>query len=315
MIRRHQTRRQRRQRQKQQQKQQRRGKTRRAYKGGQITDPAKQREFVDLTVEALASPSGKSVVTDAYLAEAMGYIKALRGTQYAVSTAVENTIETEFIARSISEPVKTPVGYNESAAKTFLEGIQTQTDPHIDYTIHKTPERTLRNAMYYMSEKGKTSTNLFKKLSIGQTMQMIDRMENAPFRPSANVRPDMPVGAHFWLINGNDLINNVVDIWMPTSSPEKKNQAFEHINDVYLTDWVDKIGWKDHKSGQMLYQIPPYDITDYLAHMSDLVKKYLDMSKESGDSQRKLILGALLKKIQKRISNLMQERLKRLQQK
>lgn len=305
---------------------QRRGKTRRLrvrnnktrrlrvrrLTGGEITDPSKQRQMIDLIYEFLNNPKEAHTVTDDYLAEARKYINALRGTNLAVSDAVEAKITAEILSRSIAEPEKTPVGYNEKAAANFLQ--QVASDPrNADFKVYKAPERTLRNAKYYLNSKGEIGTPLYRTIVRGQASQLADKIVELDFRPPVNTRPDMPVVAPLAMAITSDFITKrIADIWSPITKPEKRIEAFNFINEIFLTDWVDRIGYEE--KGQRYMHTPPYDNYDLLKEMKRVLVKARSQCKETEYSQRKQLFDALIKKIDERLPKLFTERLNKLRE-
>lgn len=275
-----------------------------------ITDPDKQKEFVSIIINYLEDEAGRQDITLNMLEEAKEYTNKLKGKN-TIKDADKNTIETalknaKLIALMPTVP-KQPPGYlsNAKNQRIFLNNIISRNKSK---TIHKTKNKNLSEALYYANtlDNSEAYSTLFK-----------EQIRRSPvlFRPPEHTRPNMPLEAVL-AITDNTYFNRLVNRILAGSSADKA-KAFEMINDIYLTDWVDRKGFLNKNGIKKAYR-PFFDSPEFLTSMENHIEKLLKtmmlekpnpgtVKKLPGNSLRQQYFKDILERIQKRLTQLADE--------
>jgi hypothetical protein len=194
---------------------------------------------------------------------------------------------------------KHPPGYlyKKDQQQEFLNKAKSK----IAYNLATMSNKNLKEAQYYAIELGNKNAVLkFNKEKI--------RRRAVPFRSPNLTRPDMPPQAG---IPANDHINNLLSVIYGSMDRAKQKEAYDIFVDVYLTDWINRKGFKNSTTGQQMMHTPSYDNPEFLIILEKKLKKILEnceekpnpktFDKKSGNSTRQQLLKDLLEKIQKRL--------------
>lgn len=271
-----------------------------------ITDPDKQKEFVSIIINYLEDEARRQDITLNMLEEAKEYTNKLKGKN-TIKDADKNTIETalknaKLIALMPTVP-KQPHGYlsNAKNQRIFLNTIKSSNKSKIK-------NKNLSEALYYANtlHNFEAYSTLFK-----------EQIRRSPvlFRPPEHTRPNMPLEAVL-AITDNTYFNRLVNRILAGSSADKA-KAFEMINDIYLTDWVDRKGFLNKNGIKKAYR-PFFDSPEFLTSMENHIEKLLKtmmlekpnpgtVKKLPGNSLRQQYFKDILERIQKRLKQLFDE--------
>jgi hypothetical protein len=277
-----------------------------------ITDPDKQKEFVSIIITYLADEAKRQDITLNMLEEAKEYTNKLKGKN-TIKDADKKTIETalktaKLIALMPTVP-KQPHGYlsNAKNQRFFLNNIISRNKSK---TIHKTKNKNLSEALYYANtlHNSEAYSTLFK-----------EQIRRSPvlFRPPEHTRPNMPLEAVLAIIDNTYfdlLVNRILDV---SSDSADKAKAFEIINNIYLTDWVDRNGFLNKNGIKKAYR-PFFDSPEFLTSMENYIEKLLKttmqdwpnpgtVKKLPRNSLRQQYFKDILERIQKRLTQLADE--------
>lgn len=271
-----------------------------------ITDPDKQKEFVSIIINYLEDEARRQDITLNMLEEAKEYTNKLKGKN-TIKDADKITIETalkkaKLIALMPTVP-KQPHGYlsNAKNQRIFLNTIKSSNKSKIK-------NKNLSEALYYANtlHNFEAYSTLFK-----------EQIRRSPvlFRPPEHTRPNMPLEAVL-AITDNTYFNRLVNRILAGSSADKA-KAFEMINDIYLTDWVDRKGFLNKNGIKKAYR-PFFDSPEFLTSMENHIEKLLKtmmlekpnpgtVKKLPGNSLRQQYFKDILERIQKRLKQLFDE--------
>lgn len=171
--------------------------------------------------------------------------------------------------------------------------------------------RNLKEAIYYAEEL--RNANAIEKI----TKEQVRRI-TPPFRPPEPARPNMP---HQAGIPPGDLINLLLNrIYLGNAARQK--ESYDTFVDVYLTDWVDREGYRNTATGQQMMRAPFYDSPEFLIYLENTIEKFLKLceerpnprtlNKRAGNSYRQQLLKDLREKIRARLALLQEEAFNKL---
>ena len=263
--------------------------------------PERQKAFVLEIVRALNNPVEAQYVTKDYLEEAYEYTNKLKGEH-----AIDEASKTKLMFASMPAVPKLPPGYKNKIEnqRAFLN--KTKSKFSSSFNLATIPNSELKEAIYY--------AEIFKNSnSVGVLSKEQVRRIRPPFRIPEPSRPDMPDQAG---IPPSDFIQLLLNkIYM--SSPAKQKEAYDTFVDVYLTDWVNRKGYKNTSTGQQMTRLAFVDNPQFLIYLDSAITRYLTQCEErpnpktlkkmAGNSYRQQLFKDLLEKINIRLSLLQSE--------
>ncbi len=263
--------------------------------------PARQKAFVLEIVRALDNPVEAQYITKEYLEEASEYINKLKGEH-----AIDEYSKSKIMIALMPIVPKLPPGYKNKTEnqKAFLN--KTKSKFSSSFNLATIPNSELKEAMYY-------AETLKNYNSIGVLSKEQMRRIKPPFRLPEPSRPNMPNQAG---IPPSDLLSLLLNrIYI--GSAAKQKEAYDTLVDVYLTDWVNRKGYKNTTTGQQLIRLPFVDNPQFLIYLDSAITKYLKQCEErpnpktlkkmAGNSYRQQLFKDLLEKVNTRLALLQAE--------
>jgi hypothetical protein len=198
------------------------------------------------------------------------------------------------------EVPRLPPGYKGSPEeqRAFLNSVKGKFAN--GFEMARMSNKNIKEATYYAEEL--RNANAIDKLTKEQVRRLAP-----PFRPPEPSRPNMPMKAG---IPPDDLVRLLLNrIYL--SSPARQKESYDTFVDVYLTDWVDREGYRNASTGQQLMRIPFYDQPEFLIYLENSIESFLKqceerpnprtLNKRAGNSYRQQLLKDLRERIQKRL--------------
>jgi hypothetical protein len=266
--------------------------------------PDDQKGFVLEIVKSLNNPETAKNITKEYLIEASDYMEALKGNN-AINQESKNKIYNALFPK-VPKHIPVPSYYkrNPNEQRAAINKIRPNfTNPKV---MAKKERAELNEIKYYASQLGNNNTHT-------KIYREILRRVKPSFRLPESARPDMPYEA---TLPSDEVIKRLFfDIYL--GSEAKKQAAYHKFIDIYLTDWVDRVGYT--KNGQQYIRTPYANdnkfLTELREYLDDKLKREFDekpnprsLEKKSGNSTRQQLIKDLRDRIRKRTGHLFEER-------
>jgi hypothetical protein len=212
----------------------------------------------------------------------------------------------------LPEVPKQPPGYKGTAVeqRAFLNAVRPKLTNRFE--MARMTNKNLKESLYYAEELGNAN-------ALGSLTKERVRRVAPPFRPPEPARPNMP---HQAGIPVADLVHQLLNRIYLARTPASQIEAYHTFVNVYLTDWVDREGYRNATTGQQMIHQPFYDMPEMLIYLENAIEVFLKqceerpnprtLNKRPGNSYRQQLLKDLREKIQKRLVLLQEETFNKL---
>ena len=207
-----------------------------------------------------------------------------------------------------------PPGYKTTVEeqRAYLNAIRPKFTNRFE--MARMPNRDLKEAIYYAEELN--NANAVGKITKEQVRRLAP-----PFRLPEPSRPNMP---HQAGIPPDELVRLLLNrIYL--GSPARQKESYDTFVDVYLTDWVDREGYRNATTGQQMMRIPFCDRPEFLIYLEKAIESFLrqceerpnprTLNKRAGNSYRQQLFKDLREKIEARLALLQEETFNQLTRK